>query len=80
VILIIIKFPIAFALAFSAFAAAAYKGISLGAITQKMVSGVDSFSLLAIPFAAGSKRLEPNQKRKGVQDRLEVYYSMPGSN
>jgi TRAP-type mannitol/chloroaromatic compound transport system permease large subunit len=49
-VLIIIKFPIAFSLAFAAFATAAYKGISLGAITQKMVSGVDSFSLLAIPF------------------------------
>jgi tripartite ATP-independent transporter DctM subunit len=48
--LIIIKLPVAFCLAFSAFATAAYMGIPLGALTQKMVSGVDSFSLLAIPF------------------------------
>jgi tripartite ATP-independent transporter DctM subunit len=48
--LIIIKLPVSFCLAFSAFAAAIYTGIPLGALTQKMVSGVDSFSLLAIPF------------------------------
>ncbi|MDR3170370.1 MAG: TRAP transporter large permease [Treponema sp.] len=67
VILIIIKFPIAFALAFSAFAAAAYKGISLGAITQKMVSGVDSFSLLAIPFFILAGEI---MGAGGISDRL----------
>lgn len=49
-VLLAIKLPVAFCLAFSAFATAAYKGIPLGALTQKMLSGVDSFSLLAIPF------------------------------
>jgi tripartite ATP-independent transporter DctM subunit len=48
--LVVIKLPVAFALAFSAFATAAYVGIPLGTMTQKMLSGVDSFSLLAIPF------------------------------
>jgi tripartite ATP-independent transporter DctM subunit len=50
VFLVLIKLPVAFALAFSSFATAAYVGIPLGALTQKMLSGVDSFSLLAIPF------------------------------
>ena len=48
--LIIIKLPVAFCLAFAAFATAAYMGIPLGTLTQRMVAGVDSFSLLAIPF------------------------------
>ncbi|MDR2435491.1 MAG: TRAP transporter large permease [Treponema sp.] len=66
-VLIIIKFPIAFALAFSAFATAAYKGISLGAITQKMVSGVDSFNLLAIPFFILAGEI---MGAGGISDRL----------
>jgi tripartite ATP-independent transporter DctM subunit len=66
-VLILIKFPIAFALAFSAFATAAYKGISLGAITQKMVSGVDSFSLLAIPFFILAGEI---MGAGGISDRL----------
>jgi len=50
VFLILIKVPVAFSLAISAFVTGAYAGIPLGALTQKMLSGVDSFSLLAIPF------------------------------
>jgi len=48
--LVIIKLPVAFCLAFSAFASALYMRIPLSAITTRMVSSVDSFSLLAIPF------------------------------
>jgi tripartite ATP-independent transporter DctM subunit len=66
-VLVIVKFPIAFALAFSAFVTAAYKGISLGAITQKMVSGVDSFSLLAIPFFILAGEI---MGAGGISDRL----------
>jgi tripartite ATP-independent transporter DctM subunit len=66
-VLIIIKFPIAFSLAFAAFATAAYKGISLGAITQKMVSGVDSFNLLAIPFFILAGEI---MGAGGISDRL----------
>jgi tripartite ATP-independent transporter DctM subunit len=66
-LLIIIKFPIAFSLAFSAFATAAYKGISLGAITQKMVSGVDSFNLLAIPFFILAGEI---MSAGGISDRI----------
>ena len=50
IFLVIIKFPIAFSLALSAFVTALYLNIPLSAITQKMVASVDSFSLLAIPF------------------------------
>ncbi|GHU08281.1 membrane protein [Betaproteobacteria bacterium] len=65
--LIIIKFPIAFSLAFAAFATAAYKGISLGAVTQKMIGGVDSFALLAIPFFILAGEI---MGAGGISDRL----------
>ena len=66
-ILLFIKLPVAFALAFSAMVTAAYKGISLGALTQKMVSGVDSFSLLAIPFFILAGEI---MGTGGISDRL----------
>jgi tripartite ATP-independent transporter DctM subunit len=49
-ILIMIKLPVAFCLAFSAFVTALYMNIPLSAITQSMFASVNSFSLLAIPF------------------------------
>ena len=67
IILVFMKFPVAFCLAFSSFAAAAYKGISLGAITQKMVSSVDSFALLAIPFFILAGEIMGSG---GISDRL----------
>ena len=67
IFLIIIKLPVAFSLAISAMVTAAYKGISLGALTQKMVSGVDSFSLLAIPFFILAGEI---MGAGGISDRL----------
>jgi len=67
IVLILIKLPVAFALAFSAFATAVYTGIPLGALTQKMLSGVDSFSLLAIPFFILAGEI---MGTGGVSDRL----------
>jgi len=65
--LVVIKLPVAFALAFSAFATAAYVGIPLGALTQKMLAGVDSFSLLAIPFFILAGEI---MGAGGISDRL----------
>ena len=65
--LVIIKLPVAFCLALSAFVTAAYVGIPLGALTQKMVSGVDSFSLLAIPFFILAGEI---MGAGGISDRL----------
>ncbi|MGL5174902.1 MAG: TRAP transporter large permease [Cetobacterium sp.] len=47
---LIIKLPIAFALGLSATLTALYLGIPTMVIAQKMVEGVKSFSLMAIPF------------------------------
>ena len=67
IFLVVIKLPVAFSLAFSAFATAAYVGIPLGALTQKMLSGVDSFSLLAIPFFILAGEI---MGAGGISDRL----------
>jgi len=49
-VMVVIKLPVAFALALSAFVTALYLNIPLSAITMRMVASVDSFTLLAIPF------------------------------
>jgi len=50
ILLIVLRVPITFSLAFSSIATAIYLNIPLMAIMQQMVQGVKSFSLLAIPF------------------------------
>lgn len=49
-ILLVLRIPITFALAFSSVATALYLHVPLMAIVQRMVQGVNSYSLLAIPF------------------------------
>ena len=49
-ILLILRIPITFTLAISSIITAFYLNIPLLAIVQRMVQGVNSFSLLAIPF------------------------------
>ena len=67
VFLVVMKFPVAFCLALSAFVTAAYEGISLSTITLKMVASVDSFSLLAIPFFILAGEI---MGAGGISDRL----------
>jgi len=49
-LLLVLKVPITFSLTVSSLLTAAFLGIPLMAIVQRMVQGVKSFSLLAIPF------------------------------
>ena len=67
IILVLLKFPVAFALAFSAFAAAGYAGVSMGVITRAMIGSVDSFGLLAIPFFILAGEIMGSG---GISDRL----------
>lgn len=48
--MLILKFPITFSLFLSSIITATYLNIPLMSIVQRLVSGVNSFSLLAIPF------------------------------
>ncbi|SHM16467.1 TRAP transporter, DctM subunit [Caldanaerovirga acetigignens] len=50
ILLILFRVPIAFSLGISAVITAAYLGIPLAMLAQAMVRGINSFSLLAIPF------------------------------
>lgn len=50
VIMILLKVPIALALVVSSLLTGIYLDIPLSALTQRMVNGLTSFSLLAIPF------------------------------
>ncbi|MCL1993064.1 MAG: TRAP transporter large permease [Spirochaetes bacterium] len=66
-LLLFLKLPVAFCLGFSAMISAWYMGISLGAVTQRMVAGVDSFALLAIPFFIFAGEI---MGAGGISDRL----------
>lgn len=50
IILLLCRVPIALTLILSSLITGMYMDIDLAAILQRMVSGVNSFSLLAIPF------------------------------
>ncbi|MCL7749721.1 TRAP transporter large permease [Halalkalibacter alkaliphilus] len=50
IILLIARVPIALSLILSSFITGMYLDINLGALVQRMVGGLNSFSLLAIPF------------------------------
>ncbi|GKV66562.1 MULTISPECIES: TRAP transporter large permease [Sporosarcina] len=50
ILLLIIRVPVALSLVVSSLLTGLYLNIDLAAIVQRMVSGVNSFSLLAIPF------------------------------
>ena len=50
VVLLLIRVPVAFALLLSSVASALVAGQGLSTLVQQMVKGIDSFTLLAIPF------------------------------
>lgn len=50
VVMLVLRMPISFALGFSSIVTALYLNLNLLTLCQKMVSGMQSFSLLAIPF------------------------------
>ena len=66
-VLLLLKLPIAFCLGFSAMITAWFLGIRLGVVTQRMVAGVDSFALLAIPFFILAGEI---MGTGGISDRL----------
>lgn len=50
ILLLLLRVPIALTLAVSSLLTAVYMDIDLAAIVQRMVGGVNSLSLIAIPF------------------------------
>ena len=49
-IMILLRFPIAYAVALSSLFCLVYQGLPLTTICQQMVKGISSFSLMAVPF------------------------------
>ncbi len=47
---VIIRFPIAYAVALSSILCLLYQGLPLSTVAQQMVKGISSFSLMAVPF------------------------------
>jgi len=48
--MILLRFPIAYAVAISSILCLLYQGLNLSTICQQMVKGISSFSLMAVPF------------------------------
>ncbi len=49
-VFILIRFPIAYAVALSSILCLLYQGLPLTTVAQQMVKGISSFSLMAVPF------------------------------
>ena len=49
-IMVILRFPIAYSVAISTLLCLGYQGLSLATLCQQMVKGISSFSLMAVPF------------------------------
>lgn len=67
ILLLLIKVPVAFALAVSTFITAGYLDIPAMVVTQQMVRSVSSFSLVAIPFFIVMGEI---LGRGGISDKL----------
>lgn len=80
IILIILKVPITFSLAISSILTAIYLHIPLLAIVQRMVQGVNSFSLIAIPFfiLAGEIMSQGGISRRLIQLSNVLVGRIPG--
>ena len=50
VVMIFLRFPIAYAVALSSLLCLWYQGLPFTTICQQMVKGISSFSLMAVPF------------------------------
>ncbi len=49
-VMVFLRFPIAYSVAISAILCLAYQGLPLATVVQQMVKGISSFSLMAVPF------------------------------
>ena len=49
-IMVFLRFPIAYSVAISTLMCLSYMGLPLATLTQQMVKGISSFSLMAVPF------------------------------
>lgn len=67
IVLIVMRVPIAFCLGISAVLTAVYLGLPIPTLFQRMVSGIQPFNLLAIPFFVIAGEI---MSQGGISDRL----------
>ena len=72
-VLMIIRIPIAFSLIFSSIVTAWYVGIPVTILFQKMISGLNSFTFLAVPFFIVGAQI---MTAGGISDRLLKFSDM----
>ena len=72
-VMILLRFPIAYAVALSSLLCLLSQGLPLTTICQQMVKGISSFSLMAVPFfiLAGNIMAEG-----GISDRLISFFEL----
>ena len=70
VLMLVLKFPITFSLFLSSVFTAMYLNLPMMSIVQRLVSGVNSFSLLAIPFFILSGEI---MSQGGISRRLVAF-------
>ena len=70
IFLLILRVPVAFCLVLSTFVTALYLKIPAMVVTQQMVKGISSFSLLAIPFFIVSGEI---MGQGGISDKLIAF-------
>ena len=49
-VMVFLRFPIAYSVAISSILCLAYQGLPLATLSQQMIKGISSFSLMAVPF------------------------------
>jgi tripartite ATP-independent transporter DctM subunit len=49
-VMVFLRFPIAYSVAISSLLCLAYQGLPLATLSQQMIKGISSFSLMAVPF------------------------------
>ncbi|WP_299624253.1 TRAP transporter large permease [Pelagibius sp.] len=69
-ILILLRVPIAFAIGLASLAAALQLGLPMNSVVNQMLSNINSFALLAVPFFLLLGRL---MNDSGITDRLMVF-------
>ena len=55
-VMIALRFPIAYAVGISSILCFLYRGVPITTVCQQMVKGINSFSLMAVPFFITSMR------------------------
>ena len=71
-VMVFLRFPIAYSVAISSILCLAYQGLPLATLSQQMIKGISSFSLMAVPFfiTMGVLMGSGGISEKGIKSKL----------